>query len=267
MGSHPVERVRSVTISTPANTAQTAPQSTNWTCGQGVLERVDIVIPDGHQLLTGLQILWGGRQVVPYDGAEFIQGDGDEITVRLGLWVQTGVLVVRTFNADDTFAHAFLLRSYVVELDTERGLFVPLPAVPAAELGPPPELPGFLELGLTDEELATVSTALDAFLSDLSAILDGFLSELQATLGVSTQAPPPAPVEAPAAGAQVQVPDVVGMQQTPAASALRAAGFTVTVKTKVDPTKPRYLIVAQAPRGGAAAPAGSAVTVTSIRHQ
>ncbi len=139
MGAHPRERVRAISISTPRNTAQAAAQSTNWTCGQGLLERVDIVIPPGHANLTGLQILWGGRQVVPYDGAEFITGDNDEITVDLGLWVQTGVLVVRTFNTDDTFAHAFLLRAYVTDLQLVPELVLPLPPVPVG--GGLPELP------------------------------------------------------------------------------------------------------------------------------
>lgn len=272
MASHPRERVRTATITTPANTAKANAISTNWTVGQGLLERVDIVIPNGHNGLTGIQLLWGGRQVVPYDGAEFLSGNDDEITVELGLWVQTGVLPVRTFNTDDTFAHAFLLRSYVTERVLEPELVLPLPAAPVP--GPVPELPPLPEPEaiFTPEEEQIVSTALDNFLADLDDILTTFLDRLQTTLGVT---PTPAPVEVvppptevppvPEAGGGVKVPNVVGMQQSPAADKLRAAGFTVTVRQKIDRSKPRFLIVDQAPKGGAQAQNGSAVTITSIR--
>lgn len=265
MGTHPRERLRAVTITTPPNTTAAAPQSTNWTVGNGALDRVDIVIPPGHQALTGIQLQWGGRQLVPYDGAEFVQGDDDEITVELGVYVHTGIVVVRTFNTDDTFPHSFILRGYVVDLAREAGLVLPLPPVPFAggleELPPLPEL----EAVFTPEEEQTVSTALDQFLADLDDILTTFLDTLQATLGVTPA--PPAPEVAPevTAGGTVKVPNVVGMQQSPAADKLRAAGFTVTVKTKTDRSKPRFLIVGQAPNGGTQAPAGSAVTITSIR--
>ncbi len=265
MGTHPRERVRTVQVTTPPNTAQVAPQSTNWTVGNGVIERVDVVIPPGHLALTGLQLQWGGRQVVPFDGAEFLVGDNDEITVELGLYVHTGVVVVRTFNTDDTFAHAFLLRAYVVDLAREEPLVLPAPPAPFA--GGLPELPPVPEPEaiFTPEEELTVSTALDQFLADLDDILTRFLDTLQATLGVAPAAPgagEPIPVEA---GGAVKVPNVVGMQQSPAADKLRAAGFTVDVIQARDRSKPRFLIVDQAPNGGTTAPAGSAVTITSVR--
>lgn len=265
MGTHPRERVRAVAITTVANTAIANAVSTNWTVGRGLLERVDIVIAAGHAGLTGIQLLWGGRQVVPYDGSEFLAGNDDEITVELGLWVQTGIIVVRTFNLDDTYPHKHLLRGYVVDLEREAGLILPLPPAPFAggleKLPPLPEP----EAIFTTEEEQLVSTALDQFLADLDDVLTTFLDTLQTTLGV---APTPAPTGAPPppeAGGTVKVPNVVGMQQSPAADKLRAAGFTVSVIQARDRSKPRFLIVDQAPRGGTQAPAGSAVDITSIR--
>jgi hypothetical protein len=265
VGTHPRERVRTVQVTTPPNTTAAAPQSTNWTVGNGVVDRVDVVIPPGHQALTGLQIQWGGRQVFPYDGAEFIVGDNDEITVALGLYVQAGILVVRTFNLDDTFAHSHLLRAYVVDLEQDAGLVLPLPPAPFA--GGLPELPEAPEPEalFTPEEEVIVSTALDQFLADLDDILTNFLDTLQATLGVTPTPPATTEEPAPEAGGTVKVPNVVGMQQSPAADKLRAAGFTVTVRQKIDRSKPRFLIVDQAPNGGTQAAAGSDVTITSIR--
>jgi hypothetical protein len=265
VGTHPRERVRTVTITTPANTTQANAISTNWTVGHGIVERVDVVIPGGHVGLTGIQVLWGGRQMVPYDGAEFLTGNDDEITVELGVWVQAGILVVRTFNTDDAFPHAFLLRAYVTDLEPAAALVLPLPPAPFA--GGFEELPVVPEPEpvFTEEEWSIVSTALDQFLADLDDILTRFLDTLQATLGVAPTPPATTEEPVPEAGGTVKVPNVVGMQQSPAADKLRAAGFTVTVRQKIDRSKPRFLIVDQAPNGGTQAPAGSAVTITSIR--
>lgn len=233
--------------------------------GNGALDRVDIVIPSGHVGLTGVRLLWGGRQLVPYDGAEFLTGDDDEVTVELGVYVHTGVLVVQTFNTDDAFAHAFLLRAYVTDLGPGPELVLPLPPAPLAggfeELPPLPEP----EAILTEEEELIVSTALDAFLADLEAILSDFLDRLQTTLGVTPEVPVPEEEPIVTPEGTVKVPKVVGMQQSPAADKLRAAGFTVAIRQKIDRSKPRFLIVDQAPNAGAEARAGSAVTITSIR--
>ncbi len=64
---------------------------------------------------------------------------------------------------------------------------------------------------------------------------------------------------------QVQVPSVLGYDQTGAADTLQRAGFTVAVQDVSDPTKPPEVVVAQDPAGGSYASRGSTVTIT-VNH-
>lgn len=189
-------------VTTPANTAIAAPQSTSWAVGTGILDKLDVVIPDGHVGLTGIQLLWGGRQAAPYEGAEWITGNDDEVTVDLDLFTGTGTLVVRTYNTDDTFGHSHHLRAYLSDLERPEALFAPgLPFAPGAF---PEELPPLVQVPtgeLGPEEELLVATVFDQFLADLSSILDGFLSSLQTTLSGTVpevgEEPPPEEVSPP----------------------------------------------------------------------
>lgn len=328
MGTHPYERVRAVVVTTPAGTTAAAPQQTVWTVGRGVLGHVDIVIPDGHVGLTGLALMWGGRQILPYEGGEWIIGNADEIQVVLDLEVNVTVTVL-TYNTD-VFPHSHRLRAYVHDLAVEVGLFAPAPALFA-----PSEAPSFGAGELSDAELeAVVSAAGDAFLAQLQDLFNAFLDQLSATLGGAPPAPPggapPATVivpsvlgmqvadagyaldaiglgwtetdvpstsnagtviaQDPPAGTEVDpsvttvalqvaaaappptptsvtVPNVVGMQQTAAAQALRALGLLVSVQTVVKPKVPRFEVVSQDPRAGRKAAAGSTVTITVAKRK
>jgi hypothetical protein len=64
-----------------------------------------------------------------------------------------------------------------------------------------------------------------------------------------------------AEGAPVGVPDVVGLSQADATTALEAAGFVVAVTTAASSTVPVGYVISQAPVGGAMATAGSTVTI------
>jgi hypothetical protein len=67
----------------------------------------------------------------------------------------------------------------------------------------------------------------------------------------------PSPTEDP----EVDVPDVVGMQQSEAERTLRRAGFQVAVETAETDQAPPGQVVDQGPPGGTSAPPGSTVTI------
>lgn len=139
MGTHPRERVRTVSITTPPNTPPSAPRETVWAVGRGVVDRLEVVIPDGHAGLTGLAVVWGARQVWPYEAGEWIIGNDEVVRVSLGLYV-TDSLVVRTYNVDDTYVHSHHLRAYVVDPERELPLVgTPPPTATLLELPPPTE--------------------------------------------------------------------------------------------------------------------------------
>src|SRR6266511_2166734 len=76
-------RVRTLVVTTPANTAIAAAISTNVAGGDDDIDLFQVPHPHGPVGITGFQLLWGGRQVIPYQGAEFLLGNDDEITVEL----------------------------------------------------------------------------------------------------------------------------------------------------------------------------------------
>lgn len=175
-------------VTTPANTAIAAPQSTSWAVGSGVLDKLDVVIPDGHVGLTGIQLLWGGRQAAPYEGAEWITGNDDEVTIDLDLFTGAGTLVVRTYNTDVTFPHSHHLRAYVSDLERPEALVlpglppIPVPVPPPEELPPPEEVPPAEELPPPEElptDLGVLAAALGITEEELVTVLDDMLAELQ----------------------------------------------------------------------------------------
>jgi hypothetical protein len=270
VGGHPAERVRTLVVTTVSNTAIAAAQSTNWTPGPGVLAKVDIVIPSGHVGLTGIQLLWGGRQVLPYDGSDFLQGNDDEITVELGLDMSGRTIQVRTYNLDDTFQHSHYLRAYLRDRqEPVDSLFTSAPALAPVE----GFAPGFepVDLGpFTSEEWSIVSTALDNFLAQLQSMLDGFLVELDARIGggvapaeelsVEELAPTEEPTTTTTAKAGTPVPNVLGLTQDAAKRKLRSAGFSVQVSTKRE--RGKEVVIAQQPDAGRVREAGFTVGIT-----
>lgn len=257
-------------VTTPANTASSFPQSTNFLVGPGVVERIEVVVPAGHAGLTGIAFEWGGRQVVPYEGGEWLTGNDDKISVDLGLYVQATPLRVRTYNTDEAFEHSHHLRAYVVELGPPE----PEPTVPFVVI-PPTELEGG-PAGAFVEWDDAVSAESEAFLLDLQAILDGFLLELRTVMGETPVLPEPEllPEPEPELGAEpapapaeerVQVPDVVGATRDRARDRLQRAGFTVNVELRVE-RGTAGVVVDQQPRGGAMRPRGFTVTITVRRN-
>jgi hypothetical protein len=225
VSTHPRERVRTLTVTTAANTPSSSPQVTTWSIGRGVVDRIDIVIPDGHAGLTGIALLWGGRQVVPYEDGEWIVGNDDEVTVALDLYVHDS-LEVLTYNEDDTFAHSHLLRVYVVGPGPEEELLaVPsvIPSAPGAGTITPPggTVPGELP---PPEEVPTEGTPTE---------------EGGAPSGEGTTEGPH----------RIEVPDVVGKRLERARRILRDAGLRVEVH-RVESDEPRGRVISQRPRAG-----------------
>ncbi len=334
MSTHPRERLRALVVTTPANTAIAVPQSTVWNLGRGELARLEVVIPDGHVGLTGLAVVWGGRQLVPYEGGEWIVGNNDEVSLELDLYVDSRVTVL-TYNLDDTFVHSHLLRGYVRDLEAALefgtglpsltfGAELPLAAVPTDTT--PVQDAWSSEADVTAQEfLDQLQALLSDFLDQLQSIipatgaglggglgggvlpttvsvpnvvgmdvtaaegaLDGLGLAWQETDTPSTQNPGTVIAQDPPAGSQVDpsavtvqlqvavaqtaptgaavvVPNVVGMPQGPAQTALRRAGLKASVVQVVDASKPKFTVIRQKPAAGRSIASGSTVTITTTR--
>lgn len=104
------------TVSTPANTSQSAPQEIELTLALGIIHRVDVGFPPGSNGLLHVTIDRDGRQLYPSNP----QGNWawDDLTQQFPDWfdltVEPFAVVARTWNDDDSFAHEVTLQFLIL---------------------------------------------------------------------------------------------------------------------------------------------------------
>lgn len=99
----------------PVGTPIAAPFSQPVVLDDINLDKVTVIIPDGHAGLTGVAIFWGGVQIVPYTGATWLTGNGEAIDFEYDGQVTAAGLTVAGYNLD-VFQHAFLFRWFLSPL-------------------------------------------------------------------------------------------------------------------------------------------------------
>lgn len=108
----PARRTVQTTIAVPASTLPTAPQISAYDLGDVLLERLEVIIPDGHAGLTGIAVVYDGQGVVPWATTPvFLIGNGEtptfDVDFRFGHPAQ-----VWAYN-EGVYAHSFYLRATV----------------------------------------------------------------------------------------------------------------------------------------------------------
>lgn len=99
-------------ITTPANTAATAPVVTNLQLVRGVIHLVEFEFPPGNQFLHRLKVLREGRSLFPTNPDGYLTADGNLIAYREYVEIRDipTRLRIETWNLDDTYDHAVLVR-------------------------------------------------------------------------------------------------------------------------------------------------------------
>lgn len=93
----------------PAGTPQTAPLVQPVVLQDLILDTVRVVIPDGHNGTTGIAVLSGGVNIVPYGQGGFLTGNDEPIDFPWGGEITESGLSLAGYNTD-IWDHAFLLR-------------------------------------------------------------------------------------------------------------------------------------------------------------
>jgi len=79
----------------------------------GVLRKVHVLIPPGHQALAHLRILRGETQVIPDIGT--IEGDGESLDFDEYIEIPTEeTWKLEVYNEDEVYKHCFYVRFEVV---------------------------------------------------------------------------------------------------------------------------------------------------------
>lgn len=110
-----MNRLYGVTFTVAAGTAIAAPQLAPVALEDAQLVSVRIVIPDGHNGFTGLQVRWGGTQIIPFGTGTWITANSETMDVDWGGEITAGGIVLAGYNTD-LFPHSFYLRFLITDL-------------------------------------------------------------------------------------------------------------------------------------------------------
>lgn len=110
----------------PANTPSSAPITTDISVLDGLLQRVEVTVPDGHNGLTGIQILAAEAQLLPATFGTYLVANDQTITVDTVGVIDTGSFQAKCFNGG-VFNHTFYVRLFMLDFAQ-----VAQPSTPAA---------------------------------------------------------------------------------------------------------------------------------------
>lgn len=93
---------------TPAGTPQNAPVSTPFPLEDAVIDRVRIIIPDGHVGVTGIRLLQSQQQVVPWANNQYLVGNDRVIDIPFDNEIGASGLQAQTYNTGINDHHHYV---------------------------------------------------------------------------------------------------------------------------------------------------------------
>jgi hypothetical protein len=104
--------IYSFSISTPANTPESAKIDTQLKIAYGIIHSVEIQFPPGPCGLLHIHINDALHQLFPYNASEDFASDNETISFRefIPALIEPYILTAHTWNLDDTYAHLIIIR-------------------------------------------------------------------------------------------------------------------------------------------------------------
>ena len=102
-------RVYEGVLTVPAGTPVSAPATFVIPMPSGHIDDVNLVVPAGHNGLTGFQLVLAGTPIIPYGGATFLVANDYDKSWPIDQDFNEGQVVMTGFNTD-IFAHTFYCR-------------------------------------------------------------------------------------------------------------------------------------------------------------
>lgn len=122
-------RTYQLTVTVPAGTQQSGPISVPWVTEDNTIVDIEIEVPPGHNGLTGIRIMKGDTQLLPYGSNTWITANNYSRVFPIGQFTPTTDLAVQAYNTG-AYAHNFYLRMSVTTFDP--GLTVTSPTEASA---------------------------------------------------------------------------------------------------------------------------------------
>lgn len=93
-------RIQSYTVTVPANTLASAPQSTPIAFSPGTVTQIDIKVPPGPSGNLAVNVNSGGNNYIPVNSNAFLFPDDDYLVFRLTNAPNSGNWTVVAYNTD-----------------------------------------------------------------------------------------------------------------------------------------------------------------------
>jgi hypothetical protein len=120
----PANRIEKFAVTVPAGTAQASPANYSLVVPDGYLQRVEVTIPDGHNGLTGLQLLAANAQLVPATFGAYLVGNDQTLAFDMVGVIDTGNFQANAYNTG-VFAHTFYGLWYMLDFAYSTGATEP----------------------------------------------------------------------------------------------------------------------------------------------
>jgi hypothetical protein len=114
------QRIENFEVTIPSGTAIAAPQTTNLDFNDGIVERMEVLIPRGPSGRVGFRILHSGDAVIPYDRTKWLIADDEVIKWDLENYPTGSAWAVQAYNIG-AYDHTLYFRLLVRE--TPRATF------------------------------------------------------------------------------------------------------------------------------------------------
>lgn len=141
------DRVELFDFTIAAGVARAAPVEVALGFDPGEVEEIELVIPDGHAGLTGIQLALAHQPIIPKTRGSFIRGNDEVIRWPMHNLPNSGAWSAFGFNTD-SYDHGFTVRFLVNEIGRAPVILEPVApgevvsvGVGSGDLGLPPEPP------------------------------------------------------------------------------------------------------------------------------
>lgn len=151
-------RIYQITFTVPAGTLPTAPLTVPWLTEDNVVNDIELEIPSGHNGVTGVRVMKGDVQLLPWGQNSWIIATNYTHVFPVGDYVPTADVKLQGYN-QGTVAHSFYLRmsisDYVQPRVVEQQPITPFVPATTITTSPDPLSPDAV-LGLvTADQLGT----------------------------------------------------------------------------------------------------------------
>ncbi len=117
-------RNHQISVTVPAGTTQAAPLVTPWLTEDNIVQYIELEIPPGHNGFTGIRVMKGDVQLVPWGTNIWIVANDYTARFEVDDYVPTADVNIETYN-NGAYAHTFFLRMAITDLPTASQAAVP----------------------------------------------------------------------------------------------------------------------------------------------